>query len=111
MIDVLEDRAGTIFSKGLREHLSQIFLDNAAEASESNLMRDFALVEAASYWHRPGFAMEDVGDRASGIILEREKQQSSFTPFEEMQLAIAHEALYFMRREVEGFTPPELLQL
>lgn len=110
MIGILEDRAGMVFSDGLRLHLDKVFLQSAGSNTLPDDLRDFALVEAATYWHRPGFAMEDAADRAIGVIFAREAQGSAFSQAEELQLAIAHETLYFLHDQVEDFTLPHLLQ-
>lgn len=101
MLAVLEDQAGSVFSAGLRDHLNKVFLQSSTSHSLPESLRDFAVVETASYWHRPGYAMDDVADRAMSVIFAREAQKTPYSTAEELEFAIAHEALYYMRQQVE----------
>lgn len=105
MIEVLEDTAGAVFSEGIRQHLHHAFLGAAAKA-QPQAMRDFIQVEAATYWHRPGYGMEDMAGRAMRVIHERQNQSTPFTKAEEMQLAIAHEAAFYMLSSHEEIETP-----
>ncbi|MFN3701389.1 MAG: hypothetical protein ACK4VI_07700 [Alphaproteobacteria bacterium] len=91
------------FSERIRSHLTAVFLDKAKSGALSADMADFALVEISGYWFRCGSGMEDLSQKAFAVISEREQQKTSLSRYEELQLAIAHEALFCAARELDVY--------